>query len=338
MSEAASAGAILRCPRCRGAVESVQERLECQGCGATFPVVLGIPDLRVYPDPYADFDADREKALRLAERAATTDFEGLVRYYWEITPGTPPDRAARYAAYAARGEQRARSVLSYLPTAAPHERLLDLGTGTGGALAAAADRFASTVGVDLALRWLVVARKRLEQRRAPARLVCACADRLPFADGSFDAILGIDLLQHTGDPRRVLHETSRVLDSGGTAVFTTTNRFSLWADPHTGLVGTGFLSPRWRKRYVVWRGRSFDPNVRPPSLAEAIAWAREAFRIVEPFLVPIGPSEIASLPKRERRLAAAYERARKAPILRGLLVRFGPIFGLRCRGPRKGSA
>jgi SAM-dependent methyltransferase len=47
------------------------------------------------------------------------------------------------------------------------------------------------------------------------------AQALPFADESFDTIVGFHMLEHTEDPRRVLAETARVLRSGGTLLLTT---------------------------------------------------------------------------------------------------------------------
>lgn len=74
---------------------------------------------------------------------------------------------------------------------APPGRVLDVGTGTGAAVALVAERFpdAELVGVDLAPAMLAEARRVLrEDVLARARLEVADAAALPFADGEFDLV------------------------------------------------------------------------------------------------------------------------------------------------------
>lgn len=327
--------AELCCPRCRARLIGRPSALQCCGCGAVYPIVAGIPDLRVCEDPYLDREGDREKAAMLASHATGSDFGGLLRRYWEMTPATPLPAAERYMRYALRGEARGRSTLGMLGRRSG--RLLDLGAGTGGVLAAGG-AFRDPIGVDVALRWLVIARKRLEERRANAFLVCACADHLPFPDGGFDAVVGLDLLAHCADPRSVFAEAARVQRPAGQSLFTVANRYSLLGDPHTGLVGTGFLPRPWQPRYVVRRNRRFDPRIRPLGAAEAAGMARRCFRSVEIALPRIDPAERDLLSEPDRRKATVYERLRHVPIARGLLLTFGPAFSLLCAAPISGAS
>lgn len=324
---------VLCCPRCHAELREESESLACASCAAVYPVVLGIPDLRVYPDPYIDFEADRAKARILAGRAAATDFASLVRTYWEITPATPRPAAERYAAYAVRGVERAHSALAELPVSGG--ALLDVGTGTAGTLVAAGAGFRSRVGVDVGLRWLVIARRRLEESGVAGRLVCACADRLPFAGEGFDAVTGIDLAQHMVDAPSLFAELARVLRPSGAVLLTMTNRLSLLPDPHTGLVGVGFLPRGWRQRYVERRGRAFDPNISPLGAFEAEGLARRFFHDVELLLPTIGPEEAAKLDEADRRRVRLYERLCRIAPARPILRHFGPAFWLHCRGPRR---
>ena len=50
------------------------------------------------------------------------------------------------------------------------------------------------------------------------------AAALPYADGSFDAVLLLDMLEHVEDLGGVLREAGRVLRPGGVVVFNTFNR------------------------------------------------------------------------------------------------------------------
>lgn len=105
-----------------------------------------------------------------------------------------------------------RFVEALLDAAAVGEgtRMLDLATGPGYAAAAAAERGASVVGVDIAAAMVAVARRLhpgLEFRQADAH-------DLPFADASFDAVVGNFLILHLGRPERGMAEFARVLRPG----------------------------------------------------------------------------------------------------------------------------
>ena len=99
----------------------------------------------------------------------------------------------------------------------PHRRLLDLGCGTGELLKILLELGGNTActGLDLSENMLAVARKKLGER---AQLVRGDAERLPFGDGSFDAVVCNDSFHHYPDPAAVVAEVERVLRPGGTFV------------------------------------------------------------------------------------------------------------------------
>ena len=60
-------GIELCCPVCRADVAQAGQELVCRDCSRRFPVIAGIPDLRVFPDPYIGMEDDRKKGVGLAE-------------------------------------------------------------------------------------------------------------------------------------------------------------------------------------------------------------------------------------------------------------------------------
>jgi len=120
----------------------------------------------------------------------------------------------------------------------PGSRLLDVGCGPATdtrALAALAGRDGRVVGVDQDLHMLRAAGNRAgpadARAAAPAHL-CATALRLPFQNGSFDAVRCERLLQHVSDAGSAVREMSRVTRPGGRIVLIDTDHttFSISCD------------------------------------------------------------------------------------------------------------
>ncbi len=92
--------------------------------------------------------------------------------------------------------------------------VLDYGCGTGGTTAHLLSRGAQVTGFDISLARLAEARQRAPQ----AGLLSCAAEMLPFPDGTFDAVLGKQILHHL-DLQVAIPEIARVLRPGGRAVF-----------------------------------------------------------------------------------------------------------------------
>jgi SAM-dependent methyltransferase len=105
--------------------------------------------------------------------------------------------------------------------AGPGKRLLDIATGPGYVVARGDDRGADVVGLDFSETMLAHARARSPQ----VEFVHGDATKLPFADGSFDAVTCAFLLLHLGRPEAAVAEAARVLAPDGRAAFT------VWDDP-----------------------------------------------------------------------------------------------------------
>jgi SAM-dependent methyltransferase len=98
----------------------------------------------------------------------------------------------------------------------PRTRLLDVASGPGYAAAEGAARGASVVGVDIAPAMVALAAKLypgLDFRQGDAH-------ELPFADSSFDAVVGNFLILHLGRPEQATAGFVRVLRPGGRVALT----------------------------------------------------------------------------------------------------------------------
>jgi len=185
-----------RCPLCRGALDLRADGHRCLACGRAFPRTTdGQNDFRLAPDESVRLELEYrprryDRPIDLAarrERACAerrNSFSGPVP--WHLT----------------------RDQISYIPEARPGEIALDLGCGGGihrPVLRALGYRYH---GVDY-------------QGDAATDLVDA--HTLPFADGVFDLVMAIALLEHIAQPFAVLREAQRVLRPGrrliGTVAF-----------------------------------------------------------------------------------------------------------------------
>jgi SAM-dependent methyltransferase len=106
-----------------------------------------------------------------------------------------------------------------LPLAREHlagaTRVLDIGAGEGQVSRLAADLGATVVGVDPTA---AQTREACERGGGPA-YGRAAAERLPFPDASFDAVVACLVFEHLVDPVAPLAEVARVLVPGGRFLF-----------------------------------------------------------------------------------------------------------------------
>jgi demethylmenaquinone methyltransferase/2-methoxy-6-polyprenyl-1,4-benzoquinol methylase len=99
-------------------------------------------------------------------------------------------------------------------------RVLDVATGTAAVAIELARRVPTrcVVGVDQSPEMLRSARTRIARAGLAARIELreGRAEKLPFADGAFDALTFTYLLRYVDDPAATLRELARVVRSGGT--------------------------------------------------------------------------------------------------------------------------
>ncbi len=312
------------CPACRSALDHEGPNWSCAGCGLVFPEVAGIADLRLAPDRYLDLQDDRDKARRLAATDASATFDDLALAYYAMTEDVDAPRAQRYRAHLARAEERGEAFADLLPRTG---RVLEVGCGSGGMLAAAARRGIDIEGVDIASRWLVLAQRRAglgppcaRRRTKPCptdKLTAANAEHLPWPDATFDAIFADSVVEHLDDVPGALREWRRVAKPGATLVLVSPNRYSVLPDPHVGLWGVGCLPRRWQSGYV-GRRRGCDWSVQTLSAREAARSAASSGWVIR---------RVAAAPAPHHGIGSLlYDAARRVPLASGFLRQFGPLW------------
>ena len=335
----------LCCPRCSGALDRRIDLYRCIVCHHEYPIILGIADFRVFPDPYIDYADDRAKGARVLEGMEDASFAILVRRYWELTPDVPRDLVEGYVSHVLAAAERAISILAEVrgagrrlgaSPAVSSGALLEIGCGTGGLLIAAAREYEQVVGVDIAFRWLAIATKRVQeavdtgeltpQQAARIQILCACAERLPLPAGAFDVVVGASVLEHAKRQEDVLRQACQALRAHGLLFLTSVNRLSLAPEPHVHVWGVGFLPRRWMGPYVRRvRGVPYR-HIRLLSAPGLVALLRrtgfEHWRVEPP---PLPEADVRRYSARIQAAARVYDRLRRMPGPRQLLTLFGPL-------------
>ncbi|MDS0276785.1 class I SAM-dependent methyltransferase [Halomicroarcula sp. S1AR25-4] len=100
----------------------------------------------------------------------------------------------------------------------PGDRVLDVGVGTGITPPFLSRTFGCrVVGIDISPSMLTWARERVASEQVSIRPQFAVGDacRLPFASGTFDAVISESVLGFVDDPTTALREYARVTQPGG---------------------------------------------------------------------------------------------------------------------------
>ena len=183
--------ALLRCPGCRGALRAAGDVLQCLSCGTPYQVVNGVPVL--INDAQSVFRAaDIAAELRaVAQAGARPSLSDAVRH---LTPEIDhnyrkPSVLSRFASLCKSRNPGRTRVLALCGMEDTSECALPLWEDVDLVYAAVLPRVGPAISCD--------------------------AQRLPFADGSFDAVAALGVLHQTLDPGACAAEIHRVLANRG---------------------------------------------------------------------------------------------------------------------------
>jgi 2-polyprenyl-3-methyl-5-hydroxy-6-metoxy-1,4-benzoquinol methylase len=278
----------------------------------------------------------------LAEYSDPFDFEALVHFYYEHTPAVSAKQARDYTRGVLAAENRARASLDIwgladeLAAFPGPAKVLEIGCGTGPLMVATHPLPVKMIGVDIAFRWLVVAKKRLAEAGIQAPLICACAEALPFPKESFDFIVSESTIEHVRDQEVVLSESRRVLKPSARFFLSTPNRFSLGPDPQVGIPAGGYLPAAWIAWWVRMQG-GIPPHRRLFS-AKALrqALVKAGFEMDAVRQAQITPAQRAQFGLVMRWMVDGYRFVQKFPLSAGILNRVGPLFYVSARLKKSG--
>jgi demethylmenaquinone methyltransferase/2-methoxy-6-polyprenyl-1,4-benzoquinol methylase len=155
----------------------------------------------------------------MSERVSSDAHEGLPahkREALELFRGLPRRYDLLSSLFSFGQDPRWRRALVTALAPVPGARVLDVATGTGMVAAELLARHGdcTVVGLDQSAEMLAGARARFAGD-ARVELVAGQAERLPFADASFDALSFTYLLRYVDDPAATMRELARVLKPGG---------------------------------------------------------------------------------------------------------------------------
>ena len=178
------------------------------------------------------------------------------------------------------------------------KKLLEIGAGVGTSLITARKKYGiDAYGIepseDEFSPFNEISQALLRENSLPLNIITKGeAEQLPFENESFDLIYSTNVLEHVKDPKKVIHESLRVLKKGGYLQFVIPNYFSFW-EGHYGMLWPCLTNKFLAKLYVTFLGQKPDyidtlnlisPNYlkkvlkKSPYEINVLSWGKEIFK------------------------------------------------------------
>jgi ubiquinone/menaquinone biosynthesis C-methylase UbiE len=157
--------------------------------------------------------------------------------------------------------------------------LIEVGCGMGTDLLQFARGGAKVTGVDLTPRSVEISRHRFRLYEMPGDFSLSDAERLPFADNSFNVFYSNGVLHHTPETEAAIREAHRVLKPGGTAkvMLYYRNSWNYWVElmlkqgVYRGELFRGLSPDDIMSKYVEFNESGGRPLVKAYTRNEALA-------------------------------------------------------------------
>jgi 2-polyprenyl-3-methyl-5-hydroxy-6-metoxy-1,4-benzoquinol methylase len=209
--------------------------------------------------------------------------------------------------------------------------VLDVGCGSGIATQMLAEAGARVTAVDLTDWAVETTRRRLRAFGLEGDVRQEDAERLPFADASFDLVFSWGVIHHSSDMDRALAELVRVCRPGGELVLMVYHRRSLFFVVYRGFQRFLPLARRVGLHFEGARAGETEGLVARHFTIAELRDKLERAGLRDVWIRPYGQdAELLPLPRRIRLpITERIPRAVKDPILR----RLGHQLGVRARKP-----
>lgn len=112
-------------------------------------------------------------------------------------------------------------VTGFLRASGVRGKLLDIGCGDAALGYLMSREGMEVIGLDYSGSGIGHAVAKFGEKQIPPRFMRGDSCNLPVRDGSFDAVVAADIIEHLKEPEKMLSETRRALKDGGVAIITT---------------------------------------------------------------------------------------------------------------------